>query len=122
MRVHPPVTLIPSHHRSDILGVTLAKNEIHSTDAVDTTAEEYKNTTGTTLGTKRGIDVAAIGAAPVTNLVGEPIIWDTITLDASGATVDEYTYTLSAATQLVITITYTSSAKSTISTVVKTLS
>ena len=100
----------------------MGRMELQAQDALDRpSGEAHGNVTGETIGTKRALHVKALGNSGITDISGDPVIWDTLSVDNSGTDSTVYTYfTNGTDSQLVITVTYTDTTKETISTVVKT--
>ena len=97
------------------------RNEIHTSDTLNDDGEEFQNITGSTIGTKRALDVTVLGGGgAITDATGQPVNWDTITVAEPSATVETYTYSFGVTDLVVVTSTYTDSTKDTLSTVIKT--
>lgn len=101
----------------------MARNEIWNIDNIDDNVDgQHKNSTGTTIGTKRGQDVTIVGGGGLmTNLAGESFLWDII-VNTSGTDSDTYVYYTGGTggtALLQIAVTYTGTDKATISSVVK---
>jgi hypothetical protein len=93
----------------------MARNEIHAQDAVDQpTGEAFGNITGSTVGTKRALDVASLGADGVTDVNGNAIAWDAIAYAEPTTASETYTYSLGGTDLVVYTITYTDATKATL--------
>lgn len=92
----------------------MAANELHTADAIDDTSLPHKNVTGTTIGTKRCIDVTSLGADGVTDVNGAPIVWDTITYAEPTTSSETYTYSFNSTDLVIYTVTYTDDTKETL--------
>lgn len=93
----------------------MSRSEISTIDEIDTRSEvDHKNVTGTTFGSKRGLDMAPMGADGVTDVDGNPIVWDNIAYAEPTTASETYTYSFGGSDLVVYTITYTDATKATL--------
>lgn len=100
----------------------MAKNELFAEDAVSSEVHSSpaSNITGTTIGTKRAMDVTSLGSGAITDVNGAPINWTTTTLVETSSTIDTFTYSNAGGDLVIYTVTYTDATHDVLSTVVKT--
>lgn len=100
----------------------MAKQEIFANDALESeiNGNPASNITGTTIGTKRAMDVTSLGSGAITDVNGSPINWTTVTLVETSTTIDTFTYSNSGGDLVIYTVTYTDATHDVLSTVVKT--
>ncbi len=91
----------------------MSRTELHTADIADT-GDAYTNVTGSSIASKRALDVSSMGADGVTDVLGNPIVWDTIAYAEPDTVTETYTYSLAAADLVIYTVTYTDSGKETL--------
>jgi hypothetical protein len=93
----------------------MAKSSLHAADALETLDDVASgNITGTTIGTKRGLDISPVGADGITDVNGNPIQWDTVAYAEPTTSSETYTYSLDAVDLVVYTTFYTDATKATL--------
>lgn len=99
----------------------MSNGPLYTRDESRDFGDEFKETTGTNIGLKRGLDVTLLGDNLLTYSNGTPIKFDKIVAAYPSSIVETYTYSLATVDQVTITVTYTNSTKELISTLEKTL-